>query len=80
MSLVVWLPLNGDLHNQGCSNVSVTNTSATVNTAGKIGSCYSFGTSNSYIKFDNMNFIHNFTECSVSLWLKILSWNTFLSF
>lgn len=76
MSLKVWLPLNGDLHNQGCSNASVTNTGATVNTTGKIGSCYSFGTSKSYLKFDNMNFIHNFTECSVSLWLKILSWNT----
>ena len=76
MSLRIWLPLNGDLHNQGCSNASVTNTSATINTTGKIGSCYSFGTSKSYLKFDNMNFIHNFTECSVSLWLKILSWNT----
>lgn len=76
MSLKVWLPLNGDLHNQGCSNTSVTNTSAIINTAGKIGSCYSFGTAKSYLKFDDMDFMHNFIECSVSLWLKILSWNT----
>ena len=76
MSLKVWLPLNGNLTQQGASNASITNTSATINTAGKIGSCYQFGTGTSYLKFNNMDFIHDFTECSVSLWIKILSWNT----
>ena len=36
MSLQVWLPLNGDLHNQGLSNINLTNT-VTFATSGKIG-------------------------------------------
>lgn len=42
MSLQVWLPLNGNLNNQGLSEVTVTNNGATVDSNGKIGSCYSF--------------------------------------
>ena len=44
MSLQVWLPLNGNLNNQGLDgSLGFTNTaSATVTTDGKIGSCYSF--------------------------------------
>lgn len=46
MSLQVWLPLNGDLHNQGLSGLTATyNSGATVNNSGKIGKCYSFTTS-----------------------------------
>lgn len=52
MSLQVWLPLNGDLHNQGLSDVTVTNNGATVNTSGKIGKCYSFDGSNSCIELN----------------------------
>lgn len=40
MSLQVWLPLNGNLNNQGLSEVTVTNSGATVDNSGKIGSCY----------------------------------------
>ena len=40
MSLQVWLPLNGNLNNQGLSEVTVTNSGATVASNGKIGSCY----------------------------------------
>ena len=46
MSLQVWLPLNGNLNNQGLDgSLGFTNTaSATVATDGKLGSCYSFST------------------------------------
>lgn len=40
MSLQVWLPLNGNLNNQGLSEVAVINNGATVDNNGKIGSCY----------------------------------------
>lgn len=46
MSLQVWLPLNGDLKNQGLSDITVTNSGATVNNNGKIGKCYYFGGQN----------------------------------
>lgn len=49
MSLVVHLPLNGDLKQQGLSNKVATNNGATVNTSGKIGQCYSFNGSSNYI-------------------------------
>ena len=48
MALQVWLPLNGDLHNQGLSNVTTINNGTTINNNGKIGKCYSFDGS-SYI-------------------------------
>ena len=46
MSLQVWLPLNGDLHNQGLSSITITNNGATVDNNGKIGKCYYFNSSN----------------------------------
>ena len=49
MSLQVWLPLNGNLNNQGLSDVTVTNSGATVDSNGKIGSCYSFDGNDDFI-------------------------------
>ena len=43
MSLQVWLPLNGNLNNQGLSDLVFTNTNTTniiINNNGKIGKCY----------------------------------------
>lgn len=66
MSLQVWLPLNGDLHNQGLSNFTITNNNATINNNGKIGQCYAFNGSNSYICID-YNFYN--IQYSVSAWV-----------
>lgn len=70
MSLQVWLPLNGDLHNQGCSNITIINNSATVNDSGKIGKCYYFAASQ-YLKestYDWSNF--NTSTFSLCCWYK----------
>ena len=40
MALKVWLPLNGNINNYGISDITVTNSGATVDNNGKIGKCY----------------------------------------
>ena len=73
MSLQVYLPLNGDLHNQGCSGVTVTNNGATVNTSGKIGSCYAFNGSTGYIALSGDELFKIFTggaqQFSITMWV-----------
>ena len=66
MSLKIWLPLTGDLHNQGCSNITPTNVGATINSGGKIGSCYNFAGSGQRIKMTNpiTNGINSFSICT----------------
>jgi len=39
MSLQVWLPLNGDLHNQGLKSTTVINHNTTFTNDGKLGKC-----------------------------------------
>ena len=63
--LRLWLPLNGDLHNQGLDDVTVTNNGATVNNAGKIGKCYEFDGSSNYITIPQ-GYIGD--EWSYSIW------------
>ena len=48
MSLQIWLPLNGNLDNQGLNAVNFTNHGVTFNDSGKIGKCGDFNGS-SYI-------------------------------
>lgn len=69
MSLQVWLPLRGDLRNQGISNITVTNNGATVDTSGKIGSCYYFNGGQS-ISTSYSTAIGT-GDFSISMWLKI---------
>lgn len=72
MSLLVWLPLNGNLENQGLSNVTVTNNGATVNNNGKIGKCYSFsGGANCLIVNYGKNIPAN--NLSISCWAYIVA-------
>ena len=73
MSLQVWLPLNGNLNNQGLSKVTVTNSGATVDSNGKIGSCYSFDTGK-YLTVTKPAALTK--EISYSCWVKISSWNS----
>lgn len=67
MSLQVWLPLNGNLDNQGLSNVVVTNYGATVDNNGKIGKCYSLDGTDDRINISNLP---NPQNISVSFWMK----------
>ena len=73
MSLQVWLPLNGNLNNQGLSDVTVTNSGATVDSNGKIGSCYSFDTGK-YLTVTKPVALTK--EISYSCWVNISSWSS----
>lgn len=61
MSLQMWLPLNGDLHNQGLSNFNIVTNNVTFVNTGKIGQCASFNGSNSYIYINNINLGNNWS-------------------
>ncbi len=67
MSLQVWLPLNGDLHNQGLNNATVTNNSATVDNNGKIGKCYSFNGTTSRLSLSSLTLSFPLSICA---WVK----------
>ena len=67
MSLRVWLPLNGDLRNNGLSNITVTNNGATIDNNGKIGKCYSFDGTDDKITLANLP---NPSNISVAFWMK----------
>ena len=53
MALQVWLPLNGDLHNQGLDQIvkNTSNSGAVINNNGKIGKCYSFDGTDDWIQW-----------------------------
>ena len=53
MSLKLWLPLRGTLENLGLTETGITQANLTVSNNGKIGDCYSFNGSNSYILVNN---------------------------
>lgn len=66
MALQVWLPLLGDINNQGLSDVTIANNNATIDNSGKLGKCYSFNGSSQYIKLTGYaNLGDTFT---VALW------------
>ncbi len=84
MSLQIWLPLNGNLENQGLTNIEATNVGATSNANGKIGSCYYFNGTSSRIGFPEITINYPISICA---WIKgetimasgteyILSYNT----
>lgn len=68
MSLQVWLPLNGDLRNQGLSDVQVTTpTVATFDNAGKIGKCLLYNSKVS-IPATQVASIFNNEHMSIAFW------------
>lgn len=68
MALQVWLPLLGNLDNQGLAPVQITNVNATIDNNGKLGKCYSFNGTNAKIQIDNLPKPKN---VSVALWFKL---------
>ena len=71
MSLQLWLPLTKDSRNYGATNSNITVNNATVNTNGKLGSCYSFNGTSSYL-LGTHNFItNNLQDWTFSCWMKI---------
>ena len=71
MSLQVWLPLDGDLRNQGLNGENVTNHGATVNSNGKIGQCYQNTASNYCTIPVTINSTLPFSMC---FWYRIDTW------
>lgn len=70
MALQVWLPLNGDLHNQGLFEEKVyLSSNLTYNDNGKIGKCMEFnGNPNQILSFSNIpKYENNFSWCC---WIK----------
>jgi len=70
MSLQVWLPLNGNLTQQGLSDIQVTNNGATIDNNGKIGKCYYFDGNAHYLQFNKtLGDIYS-NDFSWAVWLK----------
>lgn len=63
MGLKIWLPLNGNLNNQGLENISITNNGAVSNDSGKIGKCYYFNSATMVLPSYS-------TTRSICFWLK----------
>ena len=70
MSLQLWLPLIRDTENQGLITSTITSTNVTANTSGKLGGCYSFNGSSSYLIGTNSPLNNNSTEWSYCCWVK----------
>ena len=67
MALQVWLPLNGNLNNQGLADVTVTTTDTQWQTDGKIGSCLKLGVIN---KFTIPSMVGS-KQMSFSYWVRV---------
>ena len=68
MSLKIWLPLDGNVENKGTHNATITLSGATVDTAGKIGSCYSFDGTDDYIQLTDFT-PNGWAEFSLAAWV-----------
>ena len=73
MSLKIWLPLDGDLHNQGCSNIQATISNGVIDNNGKIGKCYFLGSTSKIYSDLFTPTSNNFSLCC---WYKANEENT----
>ena len=69
MSLQVWLPLNGNLNNNGVGNPTITNNGAVVNSSGKLGKCYQFANSIYITNLSNLTT----ADLTICFWCKTTS-------
>lgn len=78
MALRVWLPLNGNLNNQGLSNysLSIARGSEIYDNNGKIGKCF-YANGVNTIKIQNIiPDFYNYTGYTLSVWLYVEAQNT----
>ena len=69
MSLQIWLPLNGNLKNQGLKEVKIINNGTTFDANGKIGQCCNIA-SGQYLGFDATNKNnHKYPYISIACWI-----------
>lgn len=71
MSLRIWLPLTGNLNNNGLEDTTVTGTNVTVDANGKLGSCYSFNGSSSYLLGTQSSISNDTSDWSFCCWMKV---------
>ena len=69
MALQVWLPLNGNLKNNGLFPTKPINYGATVNNFGKIGSCYLFDGVDDYLDSGYGESVSN-QNLTITMWIK----------
>ena len=72
MSLLVWLPLNGDLTNNGVSKIQLKDNGATIEDNGKLGKkCYYLnGKTLTYHGFTALNDTPEYSACC---WVKFIT-------
>ena len=73
IALQVWLPLNGNLTNNGVGNLTISCT-ATVDNAGKIGKCYVCASGN-HISFTNP-ITTSTTDFAISCWIYVTEYTS----
>lgn len=73
MALQIWLPLNGNLNNQGLNTYTISNTGV-IDSLGKIGSCYSYSKQYTLI---SGNVISNLSKFSISCWVYLTNASTY---
>lgn len=76
MALRVWLPLNGNLNNQGLSNCAVVNSGATIDNSGKIGKTYLFDANDDFISIDSADMRNIFKGGNIPFTIAFWIYNT----